>query len=435
MTKNKISAIGPSLPCIILSWVHAVLLFGGLYAFFADYAGITGRSFWLYAALGFLFIIPACISWLLLKKITFIFSYLLIGLSLSIGLGLLEGQFTKGLFTYSQGLTVLFTSTVSMAMFAIHTAARITHGNLKKDFLAAHGDDAVFELEVWEVPNILSAPSLIALVWFLCLYLLGVAMKLTMFWHIVFYLSLCEIIICFMHKYLFGFTDFLQKSRKSANVPVSTIKHVHKTVFIIASVLLILSVLPAVLYNREPLANLTHQDVDIDMDYVPDYVPSNNDPIVMDMDEVLAEMGIEIKEYPAWIGKMIQLITWGFVLMAGLVLMASVIHSIRDAIVDFNVEDEDEIVFLDSEETDAIAAVKATTKSDGILSVNAQIRRRYKKTIKKATKGTPSSWATPTELERDAGIDQASATKALHTAYEKARYSKDGCTRDDLSTL
>lgn len=462
MKENKISAVGPSLPCIILAWIHSMLLFGGLYAFFAEFLEVSGRQFWLYSSLGFLLILPAALSSLLLKKIRFLITYVVFGVAFSILLGVAEGMAVAGWFHYSQGLTIIFTAAVSSLMFFIHTAARITHGNMKNDFIAAHGDDALFELEVWEVPNILSAPSPVAFAWFGAIYVIGVFVKLPAFWHIIFYISLAEIFVYFAYRYLFAFTNFLRDNHKSANIPVSTIRRVHKTFFIIAFVLLTFFVLPAVLFNREPLSELKEPEISVDVEELPQVGQQMQEPMVMDMEAVLDEMGIEIKEAPVWVGIMVRIFVWTLVAIAGYVFVSGILRSIKDAILEFNVEDEDEIIFLDSEDTDALSSTALErNKNDSLLSINAQIRRRYKRTIKKATKGTPLRSSTPTELEAAAGLygsaesvdsagtlnpsggfdlvgaSRASTSRilALHEAYEKARYSKDGCTREDLNSI
>ncbi len=61
------------------------------------------------------------------------------------------------------------------------------------------------------------------------------------------------------------------------------------------------------------------------------------------------------------------------------------------------------------------------------FSPSAQIRKRYIQKIRK--KNTqPQVWQTPTEIERSVGVD----IPDLHNLYQKARYSKEGCSRADL---
>lgn len=67
-------------------------------------------------------------------------------------------------------------------------------------------------------------------------------------------------------------------------------------------------------------------------------------------------------------------------------------------------------------------------------SPNAVVRRRYKKTIVKASKTRPFTWMTPSEAEQNAGLSNASISE-LHELYEKARYSREGCSKTDAAKL
>jgi hypothetical protein len=89
---------------------------------------------------------------------------------------------------------------------------------------------------------------------------------------------------------------------------------------------------------------------------------------------------------------------------------------------EFATEDEDEVVFLEEEEPDTFRRLLRRRQS-GPLSFKQQIRRRYRKMIRKATKGQPSKWATPTELEKQAALS-SEEVQALHEAYEIARYGE-----------
>ena len=66
-----------------------------------------------------------------------------------------------------------------------------------------------------------------------------------------------------------------------------------------------------------------------------------------------------------------------------------------------------------------------------MLSVNMRIRRKYKKIIRKSSKERPKGWETPYELETGAQLQEDESMKVLHKVYEKARYSKDGCTKEE----
>ena len=69
------------------------------------------------------------------------------------------------------------------------------------------------------------------------------------------------------------------------------------------------------------------------------------------------------------------------------------------------------------------------------FSPSGQIRRFYIRTLRKAGKKKPFAASyTPTELEDAAGLSH-DEHQTLHELYEKARYSKDGCTKEEWNTL
>ena len=59
------------------------------------------------------------------------------------------------------------------------------------------------------------------------------------------------------------------------------------------------------------------------------------------------------------------------------------------------------------------------------------IRRRYRKVVRRAKKEAPKPWQTPGEIEADRNLQ----VPGLHRLYEKARYSTQPCTREDVRAL
>ena len=47
----------------------------------------------------------------------------------------------------------------------------------------------------------------------------------------------------------------------------------------------------------------------------------------------------------------------------------------------------------------------------------------------------PAGWETPSELETKAQLVRDASTDKLHTLYEKARYSREGCTSEEAEAL
>ena len=65
-------------------------------------------------------------------------------------------------------------------------------------------------------------------------------------------------------------------------------------------------------------------------------------------------------------------------------------------------------------------------RADGWFSANQTIP---------AWVSTPAGWETPSELETKAKLARDESTNKLHVLYEKARYSRKGCTEEEAGTL
>lgn len=90
---------------------------------------------------------------------------------------------------------------------------------------------------------------------------------------------------------------------------------------------------------------------------------------------------------------------------------------------------------LQEDDLEAVHLKKPKSDAPGIFdrSPNAVVRRKYRKTILRASKIRPSSWMTPTEAEENAAL--TGQVDLLHALYAKARYSPDGCTKQDVAEL
>lgn len=417
-----------------ITWIHTLLLFAGLYPLFALFCGLHGEAFRLFCTASLLLAVPIVSSRLLLGKIRHLMAYLFSGILIS---GLVSyPAFLLGNFFADCGVPCcVLTAVLSCLIFCIHTYAKITYGNLKRNFQEVHGETAAFLLREWDVTTIISHPSPLHWIWFTALYIAGILIQDSAYLHMIFYMVLADIFLCFFYHYINEFHEYIRDNSSLANLPVETMKRVHRITGTAAVFLLILFTLPALLYGEEPLESI-HPQAHVEIE-----IPSGNDsmmamPEMGSMDLEKATEGSPSFEPPEWLRKLADIILYGVSVLVAFGVLAAIYHGIKNAGKSFAVENEDEIVFLNSETDDEKTRIRKSGKSnEGWLSPNAQIRRRYKRTIRKSTKGKPKAWATPTELEQEAQLPSTEGMQALHHCYEKARYSKDGCTRDDLVRL
>lgn len=99
-------------------------------------------------------------------------------------------------------------------------------------------------------------------------------------------------------------------------------------------------------------------------------------------------------------------------------------------------KDEGDVVeFIKKEDKEVVSLKKSQFKVRGSRqeqSPNAIVRKMYKKKIKSGIKESIPEWASPYELETLAKWQEKGSESMLHKLYEKARYSKNGCEKEDL---
>lgn len=106
-----------------------------------------------------------------------------------------------------------------------------------------------------------------------------------------------------------------------------------------------------------------------------------------------------------------------------------ILRNFRNSFVDHR----DVVQFLRGPEDAIETAPKQTKKRPSFWdrSPNAQVRRKYRRAVLRMAKDQPPHWAAPQEIEQEVGLRD----QRLHTLYEKARYSLEGCTAQESREL
>lgn len=160
------------------------------------------------------------------------------------------------------------------------------------------------------------------------------------------------------------------------------------------------------------------------------------------------EMFGEVKPTPAWLKMLYDIIfaviafvvSIGVLVGIGYAILILVHRFYKPAAVAGDMQE-----FIDEKTETSFIENTEKKSNDSLFSSlfhpNAAVRKRFKKQIqkgsasnKKAGNTIPVS-LTPAELEEYAGLSNDERTRLLHTLYEKARYSKDGCTKEDVALL
>lgn len=416
----------------ILTWIHSLLLFAFIYPLAASMLSLHKMDFARMSACGLLLVIPIVCSSLLLERMHHMLVYLLCGFGIS-AVSAYIAAMTTGAQTLAGSVTFWMTFCGGMLVFIVHTVGKVRYGNMKRDFLAVHGDENSFTLPGPEVDSFLTEPSYYHLAWFSIWYVVGMVLHFTMCLYVMFAMVFIDVFVIVGYHYCDALHQYVCQNRKVANLPLTTMRNIHRIIGILGALLLTLALLPSVLFGHEFDIQLKPMEP---IDSTEIVQPANTEAMEGGNGNPFQDLDAgSIFEPPAWLLTLCKIS--GYVILVGIVvfILAQIIRSMRRHGQDFAVEQEDEITFLKPAENEHKESIFTRLRTGHRLSTNQQIRRRYRNTIKKTTKGLPNNWATPSELEQAASLPDNESTAHLHDCYEKARYSKDGCSNEELRSL
>lgn len=410
----------------LLTFLHVTFLFAPLYILVGSMAKLKGGDLVRFSIMGAFVIVPVVISYIILRKV----KYLSVSVFLTIvltGAGFAFGFWYGDFFHYGNVIMGAMNGMICLIIFLFRTYSKLTHNEMKEEFYAVHDKEELFLLEPWEIESFLSKPSVVHWAWFTILYVFALAGKAHYALYEIFILFVIDVFICFICAYSDHFFEYLKQNHRVANMPVSSMRNVHRQILLVGLMMIFLFVLPAVVYHKEPLEHVTFPEKAAITFDVPqqeaDYEKGQTEPDT-ELALILAEYSQH--EAPKWIRYMLDGILFLIAIATGFAMVYGVIHAIRGMARTFQLEDEDEVINLDEAEETRVA-IRKRNRLQERFSEKAKIRREYRRAIIKGTKGTPKQSATPTELELEleAHFEEKIENQGLHEKYEKVRYGKE----------
>ncbi len=143
---------------------------------------------------------------------------------------------------------------------------------------------------------------------------------------------------------------------------------------------------------------------------------------------------------PTWLTTLMNIAAIVLFVLIGIAAVAAlvmgIIHLVRKYYKPLreNADEQEFILPEDSKETVA-RKVQRTVPLWRDLSPNGTVRRIYRRAVEKKRQPVDSKALTPAEIEDLVGLSEAEHRSVLHELYEKARYSENGCDRDDIRRL
>lgn len=444
----KISKKGWMVP---LSWLHAYFLFAGIYPIIAVFIGCDEENTVRFTMLSALLFLPIIFSWCLFRFTHALWQYAILSL-LFVGVMGRLGYLASGKLHICEGVKALpnglnagivagiamfVTALFSVLVFVIRGFVRIRAGRIKKEFSEMPGGNIPkLDQEVFDIPALLDMPNPRQWILFAVIYFIGIFLKKPLVWRFAFLLLFPEIFLCLIFQYTERHRDFITTHQKIADLPVQAMQKIGRITLGIAVLLLLALTIPSVIYGRDPLAEAVERfelkKVEGTFE-MPEqtYTPGGGQQ--MDMSELMEDG--EYKPMPKWLQNLLDFAAYLMVGAVAAALLRVIYHACKNAGQSFAVNSEDEILFLDKEDRDVKTRLTGTKGREGARSPNMRIRRQYRKTIRKAGKNRPRGVETPFELETAAGIREKDGAELLHVYYEKARYSEEGCTKEEAEEV
>lgn len=407
----------------VLSIIHATLLFAAVYPFLAGLLDFSGSSFFRISAAGVMMLLPVTASFLLNRKIKSLILFLLPGAAVTTGCSYLAWCW-GGAGNYSGFVCGAATGIGSAIIFGLRIYTKVLYGKTKHEFYAVHSPDTPFELKGRQLPSPLNSPKLYHLLWFSALYVLDMLLHHTTSLYILFGMVFADIFVCLSYQYISALYDYVSANRRLASLPLNSMHRIHHLLGLAGALLLALFLLPALLYGREFDPKLPTREPVLTNPQV--MQQGNSHSYAPEMpDTEIVEKSEPQKPAPRWIPALLRI--FGCLIAIAIavftiVLLFHILHSLEK---EFAVADEeDEVIFLKRGIVNDKKETAGSERPEGFFSKRQQIRRQYRKIIKKKTKGTPSFSATPAQLEENAALSGTPGMKELHENYEKARYDK-----------
>lgn len=408
---------GKSFGMRLLSWVHCFLIFEGVFVLAAGAGQIKGQEMAVFLFRGTALFIPLILTDIAIRRCKNLGLYCLLAVALTWGMKVLAGSLPAG------GLTAF------ICLFRCYV--RLKQGEEKSRMRNMPGfAGAKEDVKLRETPGLLDNPRPIHGLLLIFMYLGALPLHRHELSVLLLGLLAAEFCVCFAYMYLEQFWEFAGKNRHVANLPIKAMKKISAGILGMGMALLVLFMLPAAIYQKEPLEKLDFE------------MSENQNPVILEthredsgpdyMMEELLRIKAAAKKTPPWMKTASKIVCMLMLLWISYLAIRMIFLAIKKAVETFSDDWEDEVVFLDRGEESSGKKGEERRKEKYWRSYGGKIRRLYKKLIKRRLKESIYGSETPAELEKRAGLHNEKEVYAIHELYEKARYAEEECTKEEV---
>lgn len=389
--------------CIGIGWIHCALIFSPLYAMLLNFivGDVPREEVILNHLRGLLIIVPVISSWFARRYLKNILLYLLATIAAVL-------------------LTVWMFDQPVMAAPAILICFLRFYNRLVGD------ESSLLDYPVYPAMVLLLIPGAAA---FFVERLDSIYETLSLLYIAVYFL------ICFAHHGIQRIDRYVEVNQNMRNMPSRRIVRISSV--LLAGIFLFLAVvmLPLLLTNDMDYRYTPPETHSTQMDFAG--TGSTTDGPQGEQVDLLAPFQ-HIEPHPI-VKFLVKLMEYLLGIGCGIAMVVGIVYGAIRLSRMFQTSFQDRGDLVENLQDDTLEVIRETKKKQDKLgffdrSPNALIRRRYKKTILRASKNRPDKWMSPAEAEAHANLT-GSTIDRLHVLYEKARYSPDGCTKQDAAEL
>lgn len=388
--------------CIVLGWLHGALLFAPLFAFVLNFfnPGAARADILRYHLLGLLIVVPIALSWLAERYLRHILIYLVASVSII--------ALTVVLF----GGAVLMALPAALLCF-LRFYNRVT-GEPRS--LLDHAGYPILPLFLLPAAASFFYPAVSGT------YQITAPICAALYF-----------LLCFAQRGIARIDEYIEMNRTIRNLPGRRILLIATAMLLIILLIFAAILLPPLLLNQSEYR------------YTPPPTPEGTAATPQPSDTQQGDF-----EDNAWISALDSepnpTLTFIFRLLEYIVLAAASIGIVFGIVFGalrlsrmFRQSFRDRGDLVENLQDDKVETVREKRQTRDRprffdRSPNAVVRRRYRRTILRAAKEPPQPWMSPAEAEAHARLAGGDMDR-LHDLYEKARYSADGCSRQDAARL
>jgi len=311
--------------------------------------------------------------------------------------------------------------------------------------------------------DILSSPSSFFLILFALMYILGVSVEIPYLATFSYYGAFAYILMLCLYWNETRLEDYLSLSDNVASIPRKQIVRTNTGAMILLIVIAIVFLILFPLLGLDKLLKQTGllllagirlliQFLDNKTEYFDEPTPSHNPTL-----DVLNSLGIDTETNPVLAALQNYVFAFFQVLMILLVIYV-VIRIVMYIVTAFyqpydDLADKQEFISTETDKKESLFQSVLKERLQNIdFSVTGSIRRIYKKKILQGLKTVKKQKAnalgkaildsgslyqamTPAELEKEANLPLEDEQHPFHQLYEKARYSGEALSKDDLEKM